>query len=114
MKFNTKLQASTLVEALISMIIVMMVFVIGSMIYVNVINSDNGRQKLNAELLLQQVTVTTKRENKFLDEKIEAGNIIIQKKVVLYKNISNLHLLLLIAFDKQGKQIADHQELISF
>ena len=112
---NQKLKAATLVEALMALVIVMICFVIGSMIYVNVINSDNNRQEIKANLILNETALKTKEEKKFIDEKIEIGNenLIIQKTVILYKNIENLNLLTLIASDKKGRVIAQRKELIA-
>lgn len=107
-----KCKASTLLESLVAMVLIMICFGIAMMIYVNVMSSDNNRQKLSAQLLLNQVALEGKQEKKYLDEKIEAGNMTIQKTVAPYKEADNLSLLTLTAFDKNGKMIAQHKELI--
>ena len=109
---TVNLKAATLMEALIALILIMFCFVIGSMIYVNVVKSDNNRQELNANLLLHEITLKTIQEKKFIDEKIENENMTIQKTVTQYKNTNNLNLLTLTASDKKGRILAQHKELM--
>lgn len=107
-----KLKASTLMESLVAMIVIMICFVIASMIYTNIINSTNNKLKLDASLLLKEIGIKAKEENNYLDEKFETENLVVQKSVTSYKNSGNLSLLTLIAFDKNGKKIAEQKELI--
>ncbi len=106
-----KIKASTLIEALVAMVIVMTCFGIASMIYVNVLNADNNRIQLNAHLLVHELAQKAKETNSFLDEKIETNGLIIQKSVEPYHDIPNLNVLKYIAVDKKGKLIAEYKEL---
>ena len=107
-----KIKASTLIEVLIAMILVMFSFGIAMAIYINVSLSDHLVQKLKAELLLNETAIETKAGNSFIDEKTGLGNISVNKTVTSYNGISGLHLLLLEAFDVNGKKISERKELI--
>lgn len=107
-----KLKASTLMESMVAMVVVMLCFGIASMIYVNVMNSKNKRIELHAHLLLNNIAIQTKKLDLFIDEEIREGEIIITKKVETYKEISGLSWLKLTALDANGKIIATHNALI--
>jgi len=109
---NKKIRASTLLETIVALMLVMMCFSIGMMIYVNVINSDNNRQKLHVHLLLKGIAFKTKTDNSYLDESIESEMLSIKKKVIKYKDTENLNMLTLKAYDKQGKLLEEYKELL--
>jgi len=64
----TQIKGSTLVETLVAMIIVMLAFGIGLMIYLNVIQSSGAQQRLNAQLQMNQISIETKDKNLFVDD----------------------------------------------
>ena len=109
---NKKLKASTLVEALTAMVIVMLALGVFTTIYVNVIKSGEYHRKTQAALLLDKIAVETKQNKIFLDEKIKTGGFVLEKKVTPYNGASNLSLLSLKAFDGKEKLLAERNELI--
>ena len=104
--------ASTLIEVMVAMIIVMISFGIAMVIYINVTRSDNQVQKLRAQLLLNETAIKTKIENSFVDATMEVESISIIKTIDSYEGSSILNLLLLEAFDIDGKKIAERKELV--
>jgi hypothetical protein len=108
---KTQLKASTLIEALVAMVIVMICFGIASMIYVNVLNADNNRIQLKAHLIVSDLAQKAKTTSTFLDEKIETEGLVIQKSIEGYHDIPNLSVLKFVAFDKKGKVITEYKEL---
>lgn len=110
---NNKLMASTLVETLVAMIIVMLAFGIGLIIYLNVIQSSGAQQKLNAHLKMNQIAIETKNKNLFLDEEYPSETMKIVKTMVPYDASSdNLKILKIEAFDAGGKKIGERKELV--
>ena len=110
-----ELRAATLIESLIAMVIVMISFSAALMIYVNISKSDNNRQKLRAYLLLNEAAIETKANNAFYDEEIQSETMVIRKSVKSYNPAysgENPKILLLEAYDKSGKKIADRKELV--
>jgi hypothetical protein len=53
-RLNHPLKASTLVESLIAMVILIVCMGIGTMVYTNVLNSDKERKVLHASLLANE------------------------------------------------------------
>ncbi|MDQ3192428.1 MAG: hypothetical protein M3Q58_12615 [Bacteroidota bacterium] len=107
-----KIKASTLIEVIVALIIVMISFGIAMAIYVNVTYSDNQIQKLKANLILNETAIKTTNENSFIDEKTEVDGISVVKTVHSYEGIQGLNLLLLEAFDVNMKKIAERKELV--
>lgn len=107
-----KLKASTLLESMVAMMIVMMCLGFFSMIYVNIMNSDNNRQKLKISLLLKTIANQTIKESKFIDEQIKQGDITIEKKIETYENTSNLKLIKLTANNENGNTINQYKQLV--
>ena len=107
-----KIKGSTLIEVLVAMIIVMVSFGIAMAIFMNISSSGNHAQQLKAQLLLNKAAIRTKAENSFIDEISEGESIIINKTVTSYNGIPGLNLLLLQAFDINGKKIAERKELV--
>ena len=107
-----KVKASTLIEVMVAMIIVMISFGIAMIIYINVTRSDNQVQKLKVQLLLNETAIKTSNENSFMDEKTETDGIFVNKTVNSYNGIPGLNFLLLEAFDANGKKIAERKELV--
>lgn len=106
------LKASSMLEALVAMVIILGSFVVTCMIYVNVTTSDNNRQKLDAQLLINQMAFKTKQEQNFIDETTETDFLTIEKTVVKYPNTEDLNQLTIRVTDKEGKLIEEYKELL--
>lgn len=107
------LKGSTLIETLVAMIIVMLAFGIGLMIYLNVIQSSGAQQKLNAQLQINKVAIETKDKNLFVDGEYTLENLKIVKTLRAYSPESErLKLLKIEAFDWNGKKTGERKELV--
>lgn len=107
-----KLKAATLMESLVAMVIVLACCGIAAMIYVNVMDSGNEREKLKAHLMLNEAAIKTKNEKLFLDEEIQGEFITIRKRITPYKEQADLSLLVLTAIDADGNIVEARKEII--
>ena len=108
------LRAATLVEVLVSMVIILIAFGGSASLYVSVMNSDNHVQKANAHALLSSIAYSIKKDKYFLDERVERDNLIVEKRIFPYTaDSTNLSVLSLKAFNKSGKLILERNELIA-
>lgn len=108
-----KIKGSTLVETLVAMIIVMLAFGIGLMIYLNVIQSSGAQQKLNAQLQMNRIAIETKGKNLFVDDEYSMENLKLVKTIQSYSGESDkLKLLKIEAFDGNGKKLSERKELV--
>lgn len=110
---NTKAKASTMIEALVAMVIILGAFVVTCMIYVNITTSDHNRQKLNAQLLISEMMIKTRQDKSYIDEKTETATLIIEKTVSKYPNAENLNQVNIKATNKEGKLIVEYKELMA-
>ena len=108
-----RIRGSTLIETLVAMIIVMLAFGIGLMIYLNVIQSSGAQQKVNAQLQMNKIAIETKDKNLFTDVEDSTETMKIIKTIQPYSvGSEKLKLLKIEAFDGSGKKIGERKELV--
>lgn len=107
-----KLRASTLIETIVAMVLLLLCFVISMMIYENVLDSENNRLKLSALLLMNNEAILTKKEKNYLDEEITFNDMKFKKTIYKYQNSEKLYVLTLTAYDKNHHKIIERNELI--
>lgn len=111
-KLNKKIRATTLIEAIIAMLIIVIAYGIGLMIFMNVSKSASSGLKLKATLQLESVLSQTKKDAKYLDEEIETDNLKIEKTVTKYEGNKSLNVLHIRVLSKDNKLLAEHREII--
>jgi Tfp pilus assembly protein PilE len=111
-KLNHSLKASTLMESLIAMVILVVCLGIGTMIYTNVIGSDRERKQLHALLLANKEAIAVKSERNYLDSESQVDDWTIKKTVEKYNETENLFLLSITVLDRDKKIISTRRELI--
>jgi type II secretory pathway pseudopilin PulG len=111
-ELNICLKASTLVESLIAMVILVLCLGIATMVFANVLNSDRERKQLNAAQIADQEVLRAKQENNFLDAEYEVNRFIVKKTVEKYEQTENLFLLSLTVLDPDRKPVYTRRELI--
>ena len=82
-----KLQAFTIVESMMAMVIIMISFTAGMTIYLTVLQGDAFPLKTKAKNALNIVYQNTKKEQRFLDETFNQNDLIIVKKIFLIRLI---------------------------
>jgi len=94
------------------MVIIMVVFGISIMIYVNITSSTFSIQNIKVDLLLKQLAVTTLEKKSYFDETIQYEIITIDKQVQQYDDTDDILLMTLTAYDKQQDTIAQRKQLL--
>jgi len=95
-----KLKASTLIETMVAMTIVMVSFAIVVTLMLG--NSGNySRLKLNAYLLCEDIKAETMAQNNYSDEEFEFENLIVYKSIEPYRDSKYLRILLIEAFKEE-------------
>jgi Tfp pilus assembly protein PilV len=112
-ELNSKFKASTLMESLIAMVIMVVCLGIATMIYTNVLDSDKQRNSLKALLIINAEAIKVKAEKNYLDDEKQAGDWTIKRTVEKYDQTDNLYKLTFSIFDKDKKVIAVQHELIA-
>ena len=111
LKINSKVQASTILEVLISTIIIMVVFGIGMMIIGNVTRFSLSGKKIKAEAILQERLLTAEQSKIKPDGTITIGDFQVEQETKLYSDtgISWVHLT---AWDANHQKVAELQKMI--
>lgn len=106
-----KINGFTLVEAIVSMIIIMVCFSISTMVYLNVIKSDNISTKTKAFLEVNQIASSTFQNHEFFDQTFESDNLIITRHIEPYLNNEKLKLILITATNQKGKVLYTFKQI---
>jgi Tfp pilus assembly protein PilV len=111
---KSKLQASSIIEVLISMVVIMVVFGIAMMIYANVIQSSLSVKKLRAQAILNQTLQADESSANPASTNFTVEDLSIQQTVKPYLAESNLTEIDLSVYDAGGKElIALHKVIIN-
>jgi len=109
---KTNLKASTLIESLIAMVLIVLCLGIAMMIYLNVLSSDKQLLKQKAYLLLNNESKRIKNDNNFIEEEKWVDEWKIVKQIVKYNQTENLLCLRLLLIDRNGEVVLERNELI--
>ena len=112
LRLKHRFQSFTLVESLISLMIVVSVFFVGTLIMVNVLKTQQGAHNLDIEIALDQVLVSTFCRKPFFDEKISYKEYQIVKQVLPFKDYERMRIIRFMVLDKDDKVLRVKQELI--
>ncbi|NHA02492.1 hypothetical protein G7092_01725 [Mucilaginibacter sp. HC2] len=111
-KIHGKLTASTILEVVVSMVIIILVFGTAMMIFTNVTKLSLSVKKLRAQAILQEVLLqgTSINEDKSGSSQVDGFRIEQQLKPV--ENEPKLTELTLTIFDDNQEQVAQVQQII--
>ena len=111
-KIHGKLKGSTILEVVISMIIIMLIFGTAMMIFTHVTQLTLSVKKLRAQAILQEILqqATTASDDKNEASLVDGFHIEQQFKPV--ENEPGLSQLILTAFDENQEQIAQVRQII--
>ena len=111
-KLNDKIKAFTILETMVSMVIVMLVFSLSSMVIVGVTHSGISREKQNAYMLVNAMRTETIQQARFIDEVVEVDGLMIQKTILDYDKSEDLKILLIEAIKGEEKLIESKEIII--
>ncbi|MBO9702110.1 MAG: hypothetical protein J7604_18015 [Sporocytophaga sp.] len=107
-----KIKASSLIEVVVAMVVMVITFGVGMMIYHNILRSGINLQNVKAEMLLSRIAEETVRSKSYFDEDIKEGELIVRKKVGKYQNSTSLLQLEIQVYSKEEKLLAEGNNLI--
>lgn len=110
---RNKLSASTIIEVVVALVIIMIVFSIATMTYVRLIHSDNSpKLKLNQQLsALASEAVNTGEPLTNTSYTLE-HDIIVNQQILPYEHNTQLVILELEALDRNEQQLSIYRELV--
>jgi len=110
--FKGKLKASTILEVLISMIVIMVVFGIAMMIFTNVTRSSLSDKKLSAEKALNEQLLNDEKSAGLVTQTLTIDNFRVEQTVQPYNGDNSLTRIDLAAYDEGQQKIAELHKII--
>lgn len=99
-------------ESLIAMVILVVCFGVGTMIYSNVLDSDMQRLKLKGILILNNEAVEIKQSQNYIDGEKMVGDHLLSFTFEKQEGAEHLYKFILELKNKEGKLISTRKEMI--
>jgi Tfp pilus assembly protein PilV len=110
--FNKRLKGSTLLEALIAMVLLLICIIISAGVINNIVQSADSADKLRAELLLSKWMTDAVDQSQFINEEITSGDLKLTKKATRLTDYDDVVYINLIATNKEGRLVGEKKLLI--
>ena len=110
---RAKVKASSILEVVISMVVIVVVFTIAMAIFANVGRLALTGKKLRAQGILNEVLLTVKQNPVVGTITSTVDGLKIGQETERYSNTDNLYQVNLTAFDENGDKVAELKEVIS-
>jgi hypothetical protein len=110
---KTKVAASTILEVIIAMVIIILIFGIAMMIYTNVLRMSLSVKKIQAQAVLKETLFNVEKTNNYAPQSINKGDFRIEEEVKSFNGDTTLREIHLSAFDSNQQQITELQKVIS-
>lgn len=107
-----KVKASTLIEVIIAMVIILVVFALAMGIYNNVLRTTSAVKIEQLKALTDHKLQKSVVEGNWKDtDSLLQDSLLLQKKVLPYENAADLQMITVTAFE-QGKQVGQSRRII--
>jgi len=107
-----RIEGSTILEVIISMIIIIVVFGIAMMIFTNVNRLSLSAKKLKAQAILQHTLLLTEQAKDHTDQTVTVDDLTIKQELTPFENEPGLSVITLTAFDPNHEQVARLKKVI--
>ncbi|WP_423147021.1 hypothetical protein [Rubrolithibacter danxiaensis] len=100
-----KISASTLIEVIISMVIIMAVFSVAMGIYIKIMNSGASTTSRKMQIIMRGIVETSIQNKSWGEEVLEKDSVILRKTLIPYnQQYTDLYLLKVVAETEGGKK----------
>ena len=104
-KLRGKIKASTLLEVIVAMVVILIVFVLATGIYANVMRSSPSVKQQRVKAIISGLIAESIAAGNWKDEVIAIDSMAFQKTVTPYQAYPDLRLVQVVAIE-QGKEIS--------
>ena len=111
-ELKKSVRASTILEVVVSMVIIVIVFGTAMMIYTNVMRMSLSVKKLKAQALLHETMLNAEHTALNVTQTINRGDFRIEEEIKPYKDNTVLTDIYLTAYDRNQQKIAELQKVI--
>jgi len=107
-----KLKASTLIEVVVSLVIISTVVTIALMTYVNIIQSDDLNRKTEASLVINKLSNEIKETHEYVDDIMVQNEITYEITFSEFDKTKALVLMEIKATTNKNKELANSMEIL--
>jgi Tfp pilus assembly protein PilE len=107
-----KVRASSILEVLISMVVILIVFSIAMVIYTNVLKLSLSVKKIRAQAVLQDIMIRSEYETNLSDQSFSRDDLRIELEIRKVDDFQRLSSVNLTAYDDNQQKVAELQKLI--
>lgn len=108
-----KVKASTIVETIVAMVIIMICTGIGLTLFSNISRDVNDQLRIEAEIRCNSLATETKMRGDFSEKTVESENLRLQQSINAYSSNTHVKVLLIEAYSLSGRKICEYKELIT-
>ncbi len=109
---SDKVGASSILEVVVAMVIIVVVFGLAMMIYTNVMRMSLSEQKIKAQGILQEKLIQAEHEKNPVNKSLDTAGLHIEQQVDVYVNDTLVNKISLTAYDGNQQKIAMLHKLI--
>ena len=110
---GSKLKASSILEVVIAMVVIVTVFTIAMMIYGNVQRLSLSSKKIKAQAVLHELLLSAEKSSEVSKRSFVIDHIRVEEDISTYNNSTTLHIISLTAYDQNQEQIAELKEVVN-
>ncbi|HWY38551.1 MAG TPA: hypothetical protein VNY73_08330 [Bacteroidia bacterium] len=107
-----KLNGNTLIETIVAMVVIIFCTTMATVIYLNVLASQNSAQKLRAFYLSKDAVQQSLVKKDFLDASTGVEGMKIEKTCKPYKGSTDLVCLKIVVTSEEGKKLWEQTEIV--
>jgi len=109
-KWQHRVRASSLVEVVISMVIIVVVFGVAMMIMANITKGSLSLKKIQAQAILKKVLINEEGQAELTDKTLSIDGVAVEQKVKPYgEGLSEVHLT---AYDDNNEKITEVRKVV--
>ncbi len=112
LKINPSVNASTILEVVVSMLMILIVFSIAMTIFANVTRASTSTKQINARTILNEILTEAEKESDYTNKIIAIDEFSIQQDFKPRPESASLVEIDMIAFDANGLKIAELKKVI--
>jgi len=107
-----KVNASTILEVVIAMVIIILVFGMAMMIYTNVLRLSLSAKKIKAQAILEEIALKTEQTKAYSSQSLTVDDFRIEQQMQPFNTDTLLNTIHLTAYDANQQKITDLKKVI--
>jgi type II secretory pathway component PulJ len=109
---KAKIKASSILEVIVAMVIIVVIFGMGMMIYANVTRSSLSAQKIQARAILLEELNKAEQTRGLATQSMDTAGFRVEQEVAPYPDDTLLSVIRLTAYDLNQNKISELQKVI--